>query len=874
MDMRRIARLSLILLGVPAAAGAEAPFAFDRMPGKLPKTVVPDEYHVDLTPDLVRLTLAGHETVRLRLREATDTITLNQIDITIGKAVSETGAQATVTADAAQQTATLRFPAKLAAGTHTLTIDYTAPIPNTPAGLYYNDYRTAAGPAKRMLVTQFESTDARRMMPLWDEPAFKARFQLSVVLPQDYAAISNMPAEAETPAGPGRKRIRFGMSPRMSSYLVALIAGDLGAVRGTAANTRLGVWSPRGEEAQGQYALDVMARVLPYYNQYFGVPYPLPKLDLIAIPGNYQAGAMENWGAITFVDDGLLFDPATSTAATRERIHIYVAHEIAHQWSGDLVTMGWWDNLWLNEGFATWMEYKATDHFNPAWEIWPRQHEARELAMAQDALPTTHPVQQPIRDETEAATAFDGISYQKGSQIIRMVEDWVGPGKFRDGMRAYMHAHQYGSATSADLWAALGKASGQEVARVAAGFTEQPGVPLVRVARHCEGGAASLTLTADRFTIHDPAAKKLAWIIPVTLGGPGVPEHRVLLRDTPAVVKLPACDTPLKANFGENGYYRTEYDAASLNTLAANLRHFGAADRANLLGDQFALARAGRAPLASYLDLLAALHGETNSAVWDDTIAHLRSLDRLARGEAALPGFQARARALLRPAFDRLGWDPRGGEPFLDAQLRPSLIGLLGRLGDAAIIAEAQHRFARFTTNPASLPPDLRTPVLDIVGRHADAATWETLRALGEKATGTEEKLRFFDALAAAADPALIAKTVAFAASGEVPNGRVAQLISVASRETDNPEEVWRQTLLHQAELRRHLTPDAQTYLLPAAAIGGTTPKLAQQLLADPGTQTSLGAKIIAGRAADAILTAAEARQRLVPALAAWLATK
>lgn len=872
--MRRVTRLSLSLLCVPAAAGAEAPFAFDRMPGKLPKTVVPEEYHVDLTPDLARLTLSGHETVRVTFRQATDAVTLNQIDIRIGKAVSETGAQATVTADTARQTATLRFPAKLPAGAHTLTIDYTAPIPNTPAGLYYNDYRTAAGPAKRMLVTQFESTDARRMMPLWDEPEFKARFQLSVVLPQDYAAISNMPAEAETPAGPGLKHIRFATSPRMSSYLLALIAGDLNAVRGAAANTKLGVWSPKGEEAQGRYALDVMANVLPFYNEYFGVPYPLPKLDLIAIPGNFSAGAMENWGAITFIDDGLLFDPATSDAATRERIHVFVAHEIAHQWSGDLVTMGWWDNLWLNEGFATWMEYKATDHFNPAWDIWPRQHEARELAMAQDALPTTHPVQQPIRDETEAATAFDGISYQKGSQIIRMVEDWIGADKFRDGMRAYMHAHQYGSATSADLWAALGKASGQDVARVAAGFTEQPGVPLVRVARHCEGGAGSITLTADRFTIHDPKAKKLAWIIPVTLGAPAAPSQRVLLRDTPAVVKLPACDTPLKANFGENGYYRTEYDAASLKTLAANLPRFSAADRANLLGDQFALARAGRARLASYLDLVASLHGETNSAVWDDTIAHLGYLRRLARGDAAQPAFEARARALLRPAFDRLGWESRAGEKFLDTQLRPSLIGLLGRLGDAAIIAEAKRRFALFTTNPASLPPDLRTPVLDIVGHQADAATWETLRALGEKATSTEEKLRFFIALASAADPALIAKTVAFAASGQVPNGRVAPLINVASRESDNADEVWRQTLLHQAELRRHLTPEAQLYLLPAAASGGNTASLAQALLADPSTKASLGARIIAGRAADAILTAAEARERLVPELAAWSATK
>jgi aminopeptidase N len=403
-----------------------------------------------------------------------------------------------------------------------------------------------------MLVTQFENTDARRMFPGWDEPVFKAKFRLSAVLPTDYVAISNMPIVSTTPAGPGLQKVQFDTSPRMSTYLLALIAGDLEAVRATADGTKLAAWAPRGEAKQAEYSLEVERNVLPFYNQYFATPYPLPKLDLIAIPGNFEAGAMENWGAITFIDDTMLFNPKTSAARTRETIHIDVAHEMAHQWSGDLVTMAWWNDIWLNEGFATWMEFKATDHFNPSWQIWPRQHEAREEAMTQDAQPTTHAIQQKLSTESEIGTAFDQISYQKGSQIIRMVEDWIGPDTFRDGMRAYMKAHAYSSATSADLWASLGAAAGRDVATMASGFTEQPGIPLVRVVRRCANGQATLTLTQDRFAIHDPKAAKLAWIVPVTLSTPGGTPTRVLLNGAPVSVKLPACDTAKMAIIAPN----------------------------------------------------------------------------------------------------------------------------------------------------------------------------------------------------------------------------------------------------------------------------------------------------------------------------------
>jgi aminopeptidase N len=545
---------------------------------------------------------------------------------------------------------------------------------------------------------------------------------------------------------------------------------------------------------------------------------------------------------------------------------------MAHQWSGDLVTMGWWDNIWLNEGFATWMEEKATDHFNPAWEIWPRQHEIREQAMGQDALPTTHPIQQVIHDESEANSAFDGISYQKGEQIIRMVEDWVSPDVFRDGMRAYMKAHQYGNATSADLWAALGAVSHRDVAHVASGFTEQPGIPLVHVARSCEGGHSQITLTQDRFTIHDPHPKALTWTIPVTLGTPGAAAQHVLLTDAPATVKLASCTAPVKVNLGEDGYYRTQYDAASLKPLQAVFAKMSAADRANLLGDQFALFVANRSTLAEYLDLLPAMKTETNIAVWQDTLSHVNRLIRTLEGTPEAEPFNAYAIELIKPEFAQLGWDAKPGETFLNSLLRPDLISALGRAGDRDIIAEANTRFKAFLANPASLPPALREPVLDIVGHHADQATYDTLKKLGVQATSTEEKLRYFGAMASATDPALMKQSVAFATSGEVPNGRITMMIYHASSSSGKADELYKMVVPHEAEFAAKMPADGLgPTVLVAAAAGSSNPDTAKAVLAAKSSQASIGAKIWAARVADGINTAADLRARTVPVVAAWL---
>ncbi len=875
--IRRTLLVAASLAALSTAASAEAPFNFDAAPGGLPKTVKPSAYKIDIVTDLDKLTLTGRETIEVEVRQPTRTITLNQAGLKLESVKLESGATAEVSQDDKKQTATLTFAAPIPAGKHTLAITYSGPIPESPNGIYYDDYRDASGATKRMLVTQFEVADARRMFPGWDEPAFKATFQLNVTLAKDLATVSNMPIASIKAAGPGLKpglkTVSFKTSPKMSSYLLALVAGDMKAVSGQAAGVKMSAWAPTGRESQARYSLVVEEKVLPYYNAYFGTAFPLPKLDLLAIPGNYEAGAMENWGAITFIDNAMLFDPANSSPETRQEIFLVVAHEMAHQWNGDLVTMGWWDNIWLNEGFATWMENKATDHFNPEWQIRAREHGDREQAMGQDALPTTHAIQQVIRDESEANSAFDGISYQKGGQVLRMIEDWIGPDVFRAGMRRYMKAHAYSNATSADLWAALGAASGRDVAGVAAGFTEQPGIPLVKVTRSCEGGKASITLTQDRFTIHDPHPRAETWTIPVTVGGPGMAAQHILLTGQPKTLPIAGCAAAVKVNYGENGYYRTQYDAASLAALAKALPTLSPADRADVLGDQYALFRAERAPLGDYMSLLPSLKGERHIAVWEETLGRLGSIDRTLTGSPERAAFDAYAVELIKPAFAELGWDAKPGEAFLKSQLRPEFISALGRFGDTATIAEAKRRFQAFAAGKATLSPALRGAVLSIVGRGMDRTTWEQLRALGVKATSTEEKLRYFSAMAAAADPALMEANIQFAYSGEIPNGRIMQFVGAMSQNSGKADQVFELAVAHEADFAKRIVGDGLGATAPEeGASGSSNPATADKLLALPSSNANNGAHVTAVRIADGIRSAAELKARMVPAVHDWLA--
>jgi aminopeptidase N len=872
-----------LLVGFCAAAAigtarAEAPFDFAATPGNLPKGVVPLAYRLDLVPDLETLGFTGAEQIDIDVTQATDTVTLNANELSFSHValLGEDGAAANVTLDAKLQTASFHFPHALAAGHHTLEIAYAGTITPQPRGLYYNDFDSPQG-RQRMLVTQFEDTDARDMLPCWDEPSFKATYHLSVVLPKSFAAISNTPIEAEhadgaDAKGAALKKVTFGQTPKMSSYLLVLSAGPLERIQTKAGGADLGVWAVAGKQEQGRYAMNAAAKILPYYNDYFGVKYPLPKMDLIAVPGNFAAGAMENWGGLTFIDNALLFDPATSSPQTRESIFNVVAHEMAHQWSGDLVTMAWWDNTWLNEGFATWMASKATDRFNPDWGIWPNSRETKERAMEIDARPTTHPIQIKIADESAIGAAFDSISYLKGAAFIRMLETYLSEPVFRDGMRRYMKAHAYSNSTSADLWAALGAASGKPVAEIAAGFTEQPGIPLIQVATSCVKNDRVVTLTQDRFTIHDPSAAKLTWQVPVQIGTVGghVP-RTVLVGDKPETVSLPGCDKPVQANYGDAGYYRVQYDAAALQALITGYKTLPPANRAALVADQWALVEAGRAEPASYLDLTKALTGETERVVWTMVVDALNRIDEIERNAPDRAQFRRYAISLLHPVLDRLGWNDKPGESSEAVLLRAEMINTLGAFGDEAVIAESRKRFDAFLAKPATLSPNIAGSVITTIGRYADQATWDKLRQLGKAASGTEEKLRYYFALAGAHDPVLIDQTVAIALTDEISNGRVNRFVIHAAQASDDPDRVWADLIANPDPILTKLSEFSRGPFLARVAASSSSPEIAAALLALPAATGNSGARYEAERAAEVIQGRVDLRDRLLAPIGSWL---
>jgi len=878
---------SLLIQSLSFPLHAEQLFASKNTPCCLPSDVKPAAYRVQLMPDVAGLLnldnkgdikFKGEEEADVELLRPADGFRLNSAGLVFDRDdVTLDGEKAkSVIFDVERQTATIAFAHAFPAGKHQLHILYSGQIVPQAHGIYYADYDTPQG-KRRMLITQFEATDARRMFPCWDEPVFKASIELTVELPDSFRAVSNMPIAREEPAGAGKKKVAFAASPKMSTYLAALVAGEIEKIAAKAGSVDIGVYAPKGREQLGAYARDTAVKLLLYYNDYFGVTYPLPKLDLVAIP-NFAATAMENWGAITYIDNSLLFDPKDSTQATKHLVFEVIAHEMAHQWSGNLVTMAWWDDLWLNEGFASWMQKKSTDYFNPAWKVWLRAHAAKEQAMRADARSTTHAIQQPIMDDSKIYTAFDSISYGKGEAILRMLESYIGEDRFREGMRLYMKEHAYSSATTADLWAALAEASQVPIAAIAKGFTEHPGVPLIHVETACVDGATSVVLTQDRFSVHNLHTEQRVWQVPVTVGRIGDAKPRaVLVGDEPKQIKFPGCGEAVKANFGDTGYYRVEYAPADFKTLAGAWDQLSEVDRLNLLSDSWAMVQAGRAGPGVYLGLTRPLSHETEYAVWAQIIDVLGEIDDLERGSEDREAFRAYARELLKPVLDRLGWEPKPDEANaapLDLLLRNMVITALGRFADKVVIAESQKRFATFLNAPEKLHPEVRDAVSTVVGHVANRKTFDELHDLARRATGSEAKFRYFFALAGAHDPALIEEVFNIALTDEIPSGRVIRYLAAAAGSNDNADRIWELVAQNRDAIVKKLTAGQKQKFLPAIASKSSNPAIAFELkwkMRDAGS--TLGARYEVDKAVEEIEYKADFKQRLLPSVDEWIKT-
>jgi aminopeptidase N len=519
------------------------------------------------------------------------------------------------------------------------------------------------------------------------------------------------------------------------------------------------------------------------------------------------------------------------------------------------------------------MQAKAAEHLHPDWQPWLNANGAKQAAMTADAHRTARPMQRPVSNETEAMAVFDVITYSKGQALIRMIESYLGEDAFREGIRRYMHDHAYSNATTADLWRGLEAASGKPVTEVAGPFTEQAGVPLIVAESECKDGQQRVALRLDRFSIRYPDAKPQSWQVPIAVGALDAtrPLFVLLQRADDIAFNAGACGALVKLNLGDIGYYRVQYDEGTQAKLAAAIKRMAPADRVNFLTDTWALAEASRSNAATYLDLVDQLGSEDNRAVAEQVIRTLIRVDFLERGRPGRAAFQAYARTVLRPIFDRLGWQGVAGEANDRVLMRARLIGVLGDFGDETILAEAKQRFAAYLSDPASLPPNLRGPVTHLVGRTADRAMYNTLLALARKSTNTGERMRYYSALASDRDPALARETLAIALTDELPNSMIGTLITWVASQGEHPELALDFVKEHFEAIVSKQSPSFRHTFMSTMMGNFSDPGRAEELRNFAPAQETSGGRMVAARAIERILAAAEFIDQHMPSIDAWI---
>jgi puromycin-sensitive aminopeptidase len=752
----------------------------DETSYRLPRTVIPTRYTIRLTPDLGAATFTGEETVEVMIREPVREIVLNAAELTIRAAELANQSRtlvATPRSDEALERVTLTLDGEAEPGEWRLRLRFDGILNDKLRGFYRSTFTDQQGQRQVIASTQFESTDARRAFPCWDEPEFKATFAVTLVVDEGLMAISNGPEVRREPLGNGKVAVTFAETMKMSTYLVAFVVGPFEAtppvdVRGVP----LRVVAPRGKLHLASYALAIGQFALTFFADYFGIPYPAEKLDLIAIP-DFAFGAMENLGAVTFRETALLVDEAAAAQPELERIADVVAHEIAHMWFGDLVTMRWWNGIWLNEAFATFMEMVAVDAWKPEWRRWDSFAIERSAAMAVDALKSTRPVEYPVRWPAEAADMFDVLTYQKGGSVLRMLEQYLGPDRFREGIRHYLRTHAYGNTETTDLWDAIEATSGEPVRAIMDSWIFQKGFPLISVAREPDG---RIRLSQQIFRYLPAPDDTTRWKTPILLrtesAGQAV-QRTVLLDEETCLLDLGQPERVV-VNSGGSGFYRVRYDAALLAALLEAIGSLSPVERYQLVDNTVAAMVAGLAEPRDVVALAAALANDDDRNVWDAVIGALGYLHRAADDELR-PAVRRRVRALLKPKADQLGWDPAPDESPLTRALRGQLIQALGTLGDDEDVrATARERYARYLDDRASLDPNLVTPVVEVLAYTGGPAEYEQFVARYKAASTPQEEVRYLMALGAFRDRALAAHTLEMTLNGEVRTQNSALVIN------------------------------------------------------------------------------------------------
>jgi aminopeptidase N len=804
--MKRVALGCVLVLGLSLLAVAQ----------RLPDTVTPHHYILKFTPDLKTAKFAGEETIHGDVNRPTKEVVLNALEIdfhqvTIQALPGGPVQTAKVTLQPEKEQATFTVDQELPKGPVEIKVEYTGTLNDQLRGFYLSKSKT-----RRYAMTQMEPTDARRAFPCWDEPAYKAPFDISVVADEGDTAISNGRIEKDEPGpGPGKHTITFSRTPKMSTYLVALGVGDFKCLEGSSDGIPIRICTTPDKVELGKVALESAEHILHFYDQYYSIKYPYGKLDVVASP-DFSAGAMENTADIVYREVLLLVDERTASPDFRKLVADVLAHEMAHQWFGDLVTMKWWDDIWLNEGFATWMSPKPVRAWHPEWNNRLDEVQSDNEAKGVDSLAATRAIRTPANTPAEISGLFDAIAYNKTAAVLRMVESYLGPETYRQGVNQYLKEHAYGNATAEDFWNTMARVSGKPVDKIMKSFVDQPGVPLVSVSAKCAGGSTTVQLKQQRF-FYDRKAMEAAngevWQIPVclrSLGPSGKEETQCqLLTRKEQSFTLQGCAPWVAGNAGALGYYRTAYapdDYAKLTSAVA--KNLSAEEQMTLVADQWALVREGRSSLGDFLHLAEQMKGVRNRSAWA-TIAN--SLNDIADYYATAEDrgqYQAWVRNLLQPTLQELDWRPSPEESQERRGLRPIVIFTLGYAGrDPEVIAEATRLVEQSMSNPGSVDPTLLRNLTQLAAINGDSALYDKYLAAMKDAKSPEEYYRFFYGLADFRRPELVERNLEYALSPEVRNQDATGFLGsmLGSGDPQVRAQAWAFIKSHWAELEKRM---------------------------------------------------------------------
>ena len=728
--------------------------------------VIPVNYTLEFEPVFKNFTFNGKEIITVNCKEYVNSITLHCAELKIKSChvrcngISE---KAITKTDAKKEELTIIIKNKIK-GNAFVEIEFTGELNDRLLGFYRSQYKQN-GKTKYLATSQFEAADARRAFPCWDEPKAKATFDISIIAENKFTAISNMPITSKKKMK-NKTLYKFAKTPVMSTYLVYLGVGEFAYLTGKIGKTQVRVITTKGNESKGKYSLELGKKLLLSYEKYFGIKYPLPKLDLIAIP-DFASGAMENWGAITFRETILLYDPKTSSTRTKQYIAEVISHEIAHQWFGNLVTMKWWNDLWLNESFATFMATKFVDKFYPEWDLWNQfVEDAMNAAMGLDSLKNTHPIDVKVNSTSEIREIFDAISYDKGGCVLRMLEHYVGETNFQKGLKRYLADFKYKNAEGRDLWDAIGKISKMPVRAMVLTWLKQPGFPVVEI----EKQDSTLHLKQRRYMLEsDKKSNNGLWSIPLSIGLKDELFQKLFTKKSTSI-KLPKNSVGFVANFGRKGFYRVKYDEGTLLDLKmlVDQKQIPAIDRWAIQNDMFSLCISCDDTVRNYLDFSDAYYDEDSYLASVNVVHNLSSLYFRAFGENFSSEIKSYTVNYLKKILHDLGWTPKKTDKHTDAMMRGFAISTLGKLDDDEVIIESENRYKQFLKSPNSLSPDLVEPVCSVMAWNGNSKTYEELIRLYRNAKTMEEKLRFLGAMCSFKDEKLLLKSLNFSQTSEV----------------------------------------------------------------------------------------------------------